>query len=248
MYGDFASVYDELMEDVDYAAWAGYYASLLDEAGIGRGARVTECACGTGSLTVHLSPHYEMTGVDISQEMLSVAAQKLRAAGRQVPLIRQDMRKLRLHQAQDAVICACDGVNYLLDEKSLRDFFDAAFRALRSGGALCFDVSSLYKLSTVLADNTLTNTQGRVHYIWENRWRAGSRLLDMSLQIYERERDNMFRHVEEIQRQRAWTADELAGALEASGFECPRIFGDRTQRHPREKEERLHLLTRKPLQ
>ena len=32
MYSDFALLYDELMEDVDYAGWADYYASLLEEA------------------------------------------------------------------------------------------------------------------------------------------------------------------------------------------------------------------------
>lgn len=34
MYSDFALLYDELMEDVDYAGWADYYASLLEDAGI----------------------------------------------------------------------------------------------------------------------------------------------------------------------------------------------------------------------
>ncbi len=247
MYGDFASVYDELMEDVDYKAWAAYYNAVLTEAGIDKGARVTECACGTGSLTVYLSLQYEMTGVDISQEMLSQAAQKLRAAGRTVPLIRQDMRKLTLHKAQDAILCTCDGVNYLPDEKSLRGFFDAACRSLRPGGVLCFDVSSFYKLSTVLGNKILTNTQGRVHYIWENVWQADERLLDMRLQLYAREQGNIFRHMEETQRQRAWTADELVRALEESGFERPAVCGDRTFEPPRDREMRLHLSARKPL-
>ena len=246
MYSDFALLYDELMEDVDYAGWADYYASLLEDAGIPPGSLVTECACGTGSLTLALSRRYEMCGVDISQEMLSIAALKLRSGGKRVPLIRQDMRKLRLHRQQDAILCTCDGVNYLTDEAALRGFFASARAALRPGGALCFDVSSLHKLSEVLGDHTLTNTQGRVHYIWENHWDPVRRLLDMRLQLYARERDNCFRHTEEIQRQRAWTEDELAGMLEACGFERSLIYGDRTRRQPGEGEKRLHLLARKP--
>lgn len=246
MYSDFASVYDELMGEIDYAGWADYYASVLEGAGIADGSRVTECACGTGSLTLALSRRYEMCGVDISQEMLSIAALKLRTGGKVIPLIRQDMRKLKLHRQQDAILCTCDGVNYLTDEASLRGFFTSAYVSLRPGGALCFDVSSLYKLSAVLGDHTLTNTRGRVHYIWENRWDPVRRLLDMRLQLYARERDNCFRHMEEIQRQRAWTEDELEHLLAACGFERPRIYGDRTREHPAEREERLHLLARKP--
>lgn len=246
MYSDFASVYDELMSEVDYAGWADYYASLLEGAGIADGSCVAECACGTGSITLYLSRRYEMCGVDISQEMLSIAALKLRSGAKTIPLIRQDMRKLKLHRQQDAILCTCDGVNYLTDEAALRDFFAAAHAALRHGGVLCFDVSSLYKLSAVLGGHTLTNTRGRVHYIWENCWDPGRRLLDMRLQLYARERENCFRHAEEIQRQRAWTEDELSNLLEACGFEHPLIYGDRTHKQPREREERLHLLARKP--
>lgn len=247
MYADFAALYDELMAEVDYAGWADYYASLLERADIPQGARVTECACGTGSLTLRLSRFYQMSGVDISQEMLSVAADKLRSAGSMVPLIRQDMRKLSMHRPQDAVLCTCDGVNYLLDEGSLQDFFKAALKTLRPGGALCFDLSSLYKLSNILGNNTLVNTSGRVHYIWENRWDAARRLLDMRLQLYAREGENTFRHMEERQRQRAWTGEELISHLETSGFQQIELFADRTFKTPGASEQRLHLLALKPL-
>lgn len=243
MYADFASLYDELMEDVDYPQWAAYYASLMEQSGVKSGSRVTECACGTGSLTSLLcAADYQMSGVDLSQEMLSIAADKLRSKGQMIPLIRQDMRKLKLTRSQDAILCTCDGVNYLVDEQGLRSFFTAACQALRPGGVLCFDVSSYYKLSTILGNNTLTNTRGRVHYIWENAWDAKKGLLDMQLQLYARQRDESFSHVQEIQRQRAWTVDELTRALEACGFEAPLIYGDRTTKAPGGKEERLHFL------
>ena len=58
MYGSFASVYDRLMKDVDYAAWAVHYSQLLALAGIGEGAVVMEAACGTGSLSLHLAERY----------------------------------------------------------------------------------------------------------------------------------------------------------------------------------------------
>ena len=75
MYGEFAQVYDQLMDDVDYDAWAAHYARLM-----GLCARpvrrVAECACGTGSLTVRLARMgYEMTGLDLSQAMLERAAE-----------------------------------------------------------------------------------------------------------------------------------------------------------------------------
>ena len=54
MYTAFASVYDRLMADVDYLAWARFYHELMERYGVPRG-KVCECACGTGSITIQVS-------------------------------------------------------------------------------------------------------------------------------------------------------------------------------------------------
>ena len=105
MYTAFAEIYDELMADVDYAAWAGFYAELLRMYGVAPGGKICECACGTGSLTLPLRQlGYVMTGVDLSQDMLWIASQKARKAGAAIPFICQDMRSLHLHRPMDAVL------------------------------------------------------------------------------------------------------------------------------------------------
>ena len=166
-YSAFAAGYDRMMGDVNYDGWAGYIDGFLREAGA---KSALECACGTGSLTVRLGRMgYAMTGSDLSEDMLMVARQKALDAGlRFLPFVRQDMRHIALHKPVDAVISACDGVNYLLD--GAEDFFRAAHGALRPGGLLLFDVSSAYKLSTVLANNIFAATGEDWAYIWENTY------------------------------------------------------------------------------
>ena len=134
MYQDFAEIYDALMNDVDYESWAEHYTRLLSIFGI-RGGKVCECACGTGGLTLPLRRRgFQMTGVDLSREMLWQAAQKARKNGMNIPFVQQDMRSLNLHKPVDAVIATCDGVNYLMTEEDLLSFFRAAKRAIRPGG------------------------------------------------------------------------------------------------------------------
>ena len=104
MYTAFASVYDRLMADVDYQGWARFYHSLMERYGIPRG-KVCECACGTGSITIALSRlGYQMTGVDLSADMLFEASQKARKSGAMIPFVKQDMRTLHLHRQMDAVL------------------------------------------------------------------------------------------------------------------------------------------------
>ena len=94
MYQAFAELYDELMDDVDYESWADYYTRLLSIYGI-RNGKICECACGTGGLTIPLHRRgFQMTGVDISREMLWEAAQKSRKLGIAMPFVQQDMKAL----------------------------------------------------------------------------------------------------------------------------------------------------------
>ena len=93
-----------------------------------------------------------VTGVDLSAEMLSVAQEKARRCGVQAMFVRQDICALQLPRRVDALVCACDGVNYLLDDARLSAFFTRARDCLKAGGALAFDISSPYKLEHILGD------------------------------------------------------------------------------------------------
>ena len=247
MYTAFAAVYDRLMQGVDYEGWAAYYAGLLDRCGVRSGASVCECACGTGSLTAPLQRlGYGMTGVDLSQEMLSVAARKARDQGLLIPFVRQDMCALTLHKRQHAILCTCDGVNYLTTPERVHRFFRAAFAALRPGGALIFDLSSPYKLENTLGSQTLGSQEDDVAYIWQNAWHPRTRTVDMRLSIFVRGGDGRYERLEEVQRQRAYGREELTRCLTDAGFAGIRFYGDRTLRAPAAKEARWHVTAMRP--
>ena len=64
-----------------------------------------------------------VTGADLSGEMLALAQKRARQSGVQAMFIQADMCALELPQRVDALVCACDGVNYLLDDARLNAFF-----------------------------------------------------------------------------------------------------------------------------
>ena len=137
-YSGFARVYDLLMDDFDYPAWAEYYLELLARAGV-RPANLCDCACGTGSMTLEFARRgLRVTGVDISREMLELAGEKARQSGVNAQFVCQDMTRLALPRPVDALVCACDGVNYLTSDRRALAFFQAAHRSIRPGGALAW--------------------------------------------------------------------------------------------------------------
>lgn len=241
MYTAFAQVYDALMADVNYPAWADFYRQMMAQHGIREG-RVAECACGTGGLTL---PLYRMgfgiTGIDISPDMLWQAAQKARREGAAIPFVRQDMCSLKLHRAMDAVLCTCDGVNYLTTPRQVQDFFQAAYAALRPGGGLFFDVSTPYKLQNVLGNRLLGDDLESITYIWRNHYSARTGIVDMELSIFIKQEDGLYRRLEEIQRQRAHERGELTDWLGQAGFSNICFYGDCVMTRPGEKEQRWHI-------
>ena len=241
MYASFSEVYDELMADVNYTAWADFYRQLMAAYGIREG-RVCECACGTGSLTLPLYKRgFHMTGVDLSQEMLFLASQKARSEGIAIPFVRQDMRKLRLHRPMDAVLATCDGVNYLLEDQDVLAFFRAAYEALRPGGGLFFDVSTPWKLRNMLGNRMICEDGEHITYLWQNSFSERTGIVDMHLCIFVKEPDGHYRRIDEEQRQRAHSRETLTALLQQAGFDRVMVFGNGRMEAPRPEEQRWHI-------
>ena len=247
MYTSFAHVYDALMDSVDYAAWAQHYRALMALCSVPEKGRCVECACGTGSLTLPLrEAGFRMTGVDLSEDMLALAMMKARRAGLTLPFVRQDMRVLTVPRPVDCVLSTCDGVNYLTTPDQARQFFAAAYAALRPGGALIFDVSTPEKLSTDLGNRTLFSDDDQIAYIWRNHYDEKTACVTLTLSLFVRRGDGAYDRLEERQLQRAHTRAELRAWLREAGFAEIRFFGRQRMTPPRHGDDRWHVTARKP--
>ena len=240
-YEAFAGLYDVLMDDVDYDAWVEYYLALIGRMGI-QPRTLCDCACGTGSMSVRFAQRgLRVTGVDLSADMLELARQKALMYGVQAMFVCQDICALTLPRPVDALVCACDGVNYLLDDDRLKTFFTRAREALRPGGALAFDISSPSKLRDTLGNNFFGEDRGDVAYLWSNRFDGIARTVTMDLTFFTKERDGRYRRFDELHVQKAHTPDHLVALLMECGFTDTRVYGDRRFGPPAAGEPRIHI-------
>ena len=93
-YEQFALLYDELMNDVPYDKWVEFTEESLQQADM-KEAKILDVACGTGNVTLPLvQKGYDLIGVDLSEEMLTVAQQKLGGEGYFVPFINKTCESL----------------------------------------------------------------------------------------------------------------------------------------------------------
>ena len=247
MYEDFAGIYDALMDDYDYDAWAAHYLQLMRGEDGELPVRAVECACGTGSLTVRFAQAgLNMTGVDLSRSMLRRAEEKSRKWGVPLNVVCQDMKRLELPRRVGAVLATCDGVNYLTTPEDVKAFFAAAFASLLPGGKLCFDCSSRHKLEVEMGNAFFGEERDGIATLWQNRLNEETHVLTMDVTFFVREDDGRYRRFREVHRQRAHDEQEIRAWLAQAGFENIESFGEMRMDAPSEQDMRIHYTARKP--
>lgn len=104
-YTGFAYVYDEYMDNIPYEEWGQYMIALLKENGVSGDSSVLELGCGTGTVTRMLAKEgYDCVGLDMSEDMLSIASEKTFEEGSQVIYTCQDMRDFEVPYEVDGMI------------------------------------------------------------------------------------------------------------------------------------------------
>ncbi len=109
LYTTFAPLYDAAFD------WAveGEVGAISGLSGLERG-RVLEPMCGSGRLLRGFAAEgFETVGVDISAEMLALAAAHYARAGLQGTWIQADVRDFRLDEAADLAVCPINSLAHL---------------------------------------------------------------------------------------------------------------------------------------
>lgn len=237
-YSGFAKVYDFLMKDVDYDGWVDYIEKIFNREGL-KPKTILELACGTGNITNKLSKRgYDMVGIDISSEMLTQAKDKSYALRQDVKYIHQDMRELNFSKQVDAILCLCDGFNYILEEEDLISIFIKVNSLLKKGGLFIFDISSYYKLSKILGNNVYGENYEDVSYLWQNYFDDDSDICELDLTIFTRDGELFARH-QECHYQRAYSSEKVVELLRNAGFEKIDAYNAFTFKNFQHADERI---------
>jgi len=230
------------MDDVDYCRWVEYYITAFYKMEM-QPKTILDLACGTGNLSIPLAMKgYQVIGVDLSEDMLFVAAEKARKAGIRIPFVYQNICSLELHRKVDAMICGCDGINYLDSLEKVQACFESASRYLKENGLFIFDISSKYKFETVLCNNFYGEDREEVTYLWQNEFSGSICKMDLTFFVKNGDYYEKFR---EVHYQRAHEIEEITELLKLSGFTITGIYHEFTFQPVRADSERIHFLAKK---
>ena len=243
-YTSFAQVYDLFMDNVPYDEWCAYICETLKKHGIADGP-VLDLGCGTGELTRRLAAcGYDMTGVDVSVDMLQKAMEK--QTDPPILYLLQEMQTLELDGCVRAVCCTCDCVNYVLEPQELSDAFRRVAACLESGGVFIFDMNTAYKYEQLLGDHTFAESRQEGSFIWENYYNHTSMINEYELTLFVREDEeaSLYRKYQESHFQKAYTLREMRGLLEKAGLKFVAAYDAYTKKAPMYTSERITVIAR----
>ena len=239
-----AKYYDALMSGVDYEKWADFYVACFDKFGDGV-KKVVDIGCGTGNITVPLASRgYVMTGVDLSAEMLALAAKKAEENGLKIRYAEQDMAALDTGDAADAVCCSLDGINYLLGTDKLRSCFFHVSRTLSDGGLFIFDVNTLFKYKSILKSDSFVYETEDLFLCWQSFFNEKSGICDYYLTFFS-ESGGVWRRLDEEQRQRSYSPKTIKKLLAEAGFSVVGTYADTDFSEVLPDSERMFFVCRK---
>lgn len=242
-YDKFAKIYDRLIyEDINYEEMASFILEKCKSYGVDNG-NYLDLACGTGNVTVPVGKHFKnIYGVDLSEEMLREAYDKLRQNRIKGKIICQDISELDLNESFDLITCVLDSSNYITDYEDLKSYFKGVNSHLKDGGVFIFDINSHYKLSEVLGNNVYIYNEENTFYTWENSFEDD--ICSMFLTFFVREGD-LYERFDEEHEERAYTLNQIEQALEEADLEIKEIYNGYKNEEIHEESERIVFVVAK---
>jgi SAM-dependent methyltransferase len=169
---NFATLYEQWHNPAFYEQWFALLQPYTNER-----KSILDLGCGNGVLLALLQDAgHDVTGVDMSADMLSLAREKL---GTGAKLYENDIVHFFTEKAKyDIIVSTCDTLNYLTSSAAVAQVFRSVQEMLKPGGFFFFDVHSDYTFAerftawsygdTTDKDGLIWNIHVRDHYVYEH--------------------------------------------------------------------------------
>lgn len=204
-YEVFGRFYDAVMGD---RARSAKHLHKLIRAAKPNARNMLELGSGTGSILKYLARYYDVSGLDVSRRMLSIAQQKLPGTR----LYRQDMVNFEIDDSFDVICCIFDSINHIRRFSDWKRVFGSVRRHLLPGGCFIFDINTPRKLERLIAEPPWVHQFGN-NWLIMDVTSIPNRASNWNIRIFEHVNKNSYALHEENIVEVSFPAGRIAMAL-----------------------------------
>lgn len=239
-YEEFARVYDSVMDEELYDLWFDFSQRHFPA----KTQNIMELACGTGILSIRFSQAgYEVTGVDLSEEMLTIADQRARQMGEKITFAAGDMRELSGATTFDVVTCYSDSLCYMSNASEVQRVFDGVYNSLNADGVFIFDVHSTYQVDSVFPGYAYHENDEDFAFLWDSFEGDDPHSVVHELTFFVKDSDGKFVRKDEIHQERTYPIKEYLTGLQK--FSKVEVYADFEDKKPEEESLRWFFVCKK---
>lgn len=236
-FSKLASVYDEIMLDIDYEDWIDFILELINTRGWQED-NALDIGCGTGNSTLPMFAHgIVVTGLDASKDMLELAREKLPP----VNFVEADFTKFDLGESFSLIYSVFDSLNNLLDPADFSKMATCVYKHLKPNGFFVFDANTTEGLKYLWESGRAEGYINDIHYRWEHSFDENTQLA--KVEAYCEKEGNAFT---EVHYERAYDAPELKNLLTNAGFINIEALTYPEAETPPDDEPRIWMVAQKP--
>lgn len=225
-YQSFAMLYDELMEDAPYDEWIQFAMFFIDRFAENKRTLI-DLGCGTGEISLRFQEKgFQVTGVDLSAEMLAIAREKEGNHAGNITWVQQDLVKLEAPEKYDIGVSFCDVLNYIINPEDLKAAFQNISNVLTEGGLFLFDMHSEKYVNDFLANQTFGEVREDISYIWFCDEGEYDSTVEHALTFFVKTDSGQYERFDEHHIQRTYPISFIKEALSSSHFRILGIYSD----------------------
>lgn len=241
-YQTFARIYDSVMDETLYDLWFDF----TKRNGGNNPQTILELACGTGDLALRFAKNgYQVTGLDLSEEMLAMAFDRSIEENVAVNFLQGDMRDLSDIGTFDLVTCYSDSLCYLENPQDLKQTFASVYNVLNAGGRFLFDVHSIYQVTEKFKDYSFHEQGEDFAFLWDSFQGEVPNSVEHELTFFVEEAPEVFRRYDELHKERTYPLEDFKKYLAEVGFSKVKVCGDFTDDTPQAETLRWFFIAEK---
>jgi SAM-dependent methyltransferase len=215
-FQSYAEAYDSLYQEKDYTSETRFVEEVVQRFSERKVHSILDLGCGTGGHAIPLALQgYEVTGVDLSREMLARAQVKGAQAGveRSLSFIEGDIAAVHVGKKFDMIICMFAVLSYQTSNERLQSAFSVVREHLKPGGVFLCDFwygpAALRDLP-IRREKTVTHNTRRIHRVATPSIDFNSNVVQVTYDVTAYEGDKVVLSTSEMHSMRYFFLPELS--------------------------------------
>jgi ubiquinone/menaquinone biosynthesis C-methylase UbiE len=220
-FKDLAKYYDLIYKDKDYEKEVTFLEDIFEHAH--KPKKILEIGCGTGNYTkILLERGYDMTAIDISENMLETAKEKCNCK-----FIKGNIRDISINDKFDACIAMFAVMSYITENSDIVKALNNIHSHLKKNGLFIFDVwngLAVLRLLPELRIKFAENDKVKLLRIADPNLKSFDHICEVNYKLLVLNKENCtFNEINEKHVVRFYFPQEIKHFLEATGFEVLKI-------------------------